>query len=556
MRRTTIALTAFALLSVAGCRPNTGADDEDETGTEDGGDGEGAECTEQTAALAPLRRINHVQYRNTITDLFDGKITPGPSFPETSHAHGYGNDPDNNVVSQLGAERIMLAAEEVAVQITDSADELVSCGPNQTERACARDYIVVMAARAFRRPLRDGELSRLMELYDEADASASWQDSLGVVFAAVFQMPQFLYLVEEGDGDPPSPNTIQLTDFELASRLSYLFRDSIPDDPLFEAAAAGQLHTPDQLENHAWRLIYEDRVRAAAAASRFARDWLEAFPGDPSEKDADLFPGYDDALVASFDEEYARFVEHVLWDSQGTVEELFTSNETVANSLLADFYGLPGGGPSGPDDWQVVELHPQRRAGLLTRPAFLATHASGIESSVTRRGKAIRTQVLCDTIEAPPPGAMAAAMFPEGATQREISEILMGDASCGGCHALMNPIGLGLESYDAIGAHRTTIKGEAIDATGEILPWKSEVEGSFEGGVELAQLLAEQDAVRACLSRNWIMHALGRSTLSEQDACTVTALQESLGESNDEVLGLMVALTRTEAFRVRQLEVD
>ncbi|MEZ4429858.1 MAG: DUF1592 domain-containing protein, partial [Nannocystaceae bacterium] len=386
-----------------------------------------------------------------------------------------------------------------------------------------------------------------------ARASLEPQVALGVVVTALLQSPQFLYFVEEGAGDvaPDDGALVVLSDWELATRLSYLLWDTMPDDILFAAAAAGELQTPAQRVAQAERLLADPRARPAVG--RFFREWLEVGALSPSAKDGALFPGFDETLSAAMIEEFDRFVAGVVFDPEGgTLDELLATSVTEVDATMASFYGVPGDMSPTPGTWASVELDPQRRPGVLTRAALLAEHANAATSSAIHRGRLIRARILCDFIPPPPPGAMAMASFPEGSTQREQSEILMNEPACGGCHTYMNPIGLGFEHYDAIGAWREQENGAPVDASGEVIGSTSGIAATFDGAAELAALLVGQEAVHACFVEQWYMHALG---LGETKAvkCDVETFAKTFTDSAGDLDAMIVAFVASEDFSARRL---
>lgn len=521
--------------------------DDDGSGSADDGDDTGVPGCEGTqAATAPLRRLNDRQYRNTIVDLFEGAIDPSPHFPETAADQGYTNDPDANTVSLMAAEDILLAAEAAAAQAVDQLDAILPCAA-QADSACAAAFVDDFAARAFRRPLRDEERDALLALYESHRAEAEFGDAIGAVIIAVLQMPQFLYLVEEGE--PMEDGIVALRDHEIASRLSYLLWDTMPDDELRAAADAGELNSPDQIEAQVRRMI-EDRERSAPALVRFYREWMQLHELLAVDKDMDAFPQFDDALAAAMNEEADRFVERVLFGDAPTIAELLTTTTTEVDPAMAAFFGVDG--PA--EGWAEADLS-EERAGLLTRPALLAEHATRHTSSATFRGELVRTQLMCEVIPPPPPGAMAMAPeFPPDATARERTEILLQEAACTGCHQLMNPIGLGFEHYDAIGAWRDLdVDGGPVDASGIVNGGAPPLSGEFDGLTELGQMLAGSEIVRDCVAQQWTQHALGVDE-SQLDDCTVDELALRFAAADGDLVELVVAFTTAESFRMRRVE--
>lgn len=504
-----------------------------------------AECEGSGASVAPLRRMTKRQYDNTVRDLFGGAIEPGPQFPQSIIHHEYTNNPAANLVSLASAEDILLAAEHAAEQVVDDIDIVVDCDPGPT---CAESFIADFGHRAFRRPLQPAEHEALLDLYAQVEADDGFADGIGTVVAVVLQSPQFLYLVEEG-AEHVEPGVVQLSDHELATRLSYLLWDTTPDAELLALAEAEQLSDPEQLRAQAERLL-ADRQRSGPALDRFFREWMH-FDGVPSyEKDPEAFPEYTEALAASMDEELSRFIDGVMRSDTPTLAALLTSPSTEVNATLAEFYGVAAP-PDG--QWAPADLPADRRPGLLSRPALLAEHSTGTSSAPIFRGRLVRTQILCDDIPPPPDDAMAnGPSYPEGATERERTEILMQHDNCGTCHALMNPIGLGFEHFDAMGAWRDLdVDGAPVNDQGEILG--GDLGGEFDGVPGLAAHLAEGEPVQACFADELYRHTLGlqRSQVRE---CAAAPIEQAFIDADGDIPSLLLALVGSEAFRLRVIE--
>ena len=546
----------LAALLLTGCysgRSDMPGGDGDSGGTDAGEAGDDStgepsddptmDCAGVGAGLAPMRRLTKVQYDNTVRDLFGGAVEPGPSFPVSVIHEEYSNNPAANVVSLSSAEDILLAAEHAGQQVTEGIDAIVSCDPGL---ACAESFIDDFGRRAFRRPLLAAERQALLDVYAQVESEDGFADGIGTVVTVVLQAPQFLYLFEEG-GAEVEPGVVELTDFELASRLSYLLWDTMPDEELLELAEAGMLREPEALREQAARLL-ADAERSGPALDRFFREWMH-YDGVPAyDKDVGLFPGYDDALAGAMEEELGRFVEGVLRGDSPTVATLLTTSTTQVDATMAAFYGVtpPASG------WAEVTLPAQERPGLLSRPALLAEHSTGTSTAPIFRGRLVRTQLLCDVIPPPPDDAMAnAPEYPDGATEREKTEILMNHMNCGACHGLMNPIGLGFESYDPVGAFRELdIDGSPVDARGQILSTDQVLAGEFDGVTELGERLAESEVVTACFANQLYRHSLGLES-TQVLGCAIDPVEQAFVASGGDIPTLLLELVSSNAFRLR-----
>jgi hypothetical protein len=361
------------------------------------------------------------------------------------------------------------------------------------------------------------------------------------------QSPALLYRVERGMG-LTQDGLVRLDDYEMASRLSYFFLDSMPDDELFAEAEAGRLRTPDEVATQARRLM--DKPELRTALDGFHRDWLRLYELEQSGKDTSVFPEYTPELQASLLEEASRLVAQVLDDGDGNVASLLGSPETPVNSTLAAFYGVQASG-ADEDTWVTVPI-PERR-GLLTLASFMATLAEGDRTNPIHRGAFFQKEILCNELPAFPANLdiqaplLDTSMLP---TARERLSPLLQNASCMGCHVQFNPTGLALESYDAIGRFRTQENGADIDASATLtLDGASQ---SFETGAELAQAVAQSEQARECYTLQLYRAALGRREFA-QDACSLALANRAARDHDGDLREVLVAITQTDGFLYRQV---
>jgi hypothetical protein len=327
----------------------------------------------------------------------------------------------------------------------------------------------------------------------------------------------------------------------MASRLSYFLWGSMPDDELFAAAQADQLRTADQVAQQAKRLLQDPR--AHATVKQFHDEWLEldTLFAD-AEKDASTWPTYA-AVQPLLQQETEAFFENVVWSADGDLPTLLTASYSYMNADLASFYGISGVSGS---DFVKVNVDPASRAGFLTQASLLAENAHLDDTSPTLRGKFVLGQLLC-TVPPPPPGDTPPA-FPTptpGETIRD--QVEQHDASgCGGtCHAEMDPIGLGLEQYDAAGIYTM-----ARDSGSGALAI-SDQQGSFTGGVELAQRLAASDDVARCMTTQWFRWAAGRTETAD-DQPNLDALATGFLADGENIQDLLVTIASSDMFRYRR----
>ena len=506
-------------------------------------------CTTPAPGPSPLRRLTHREYDNTTRDLMGDDSHLSSQFSREELFLGFDNNATARGTTTLLAEQYMNAAETLAANAVKSLQVFSGCDANDAagRDACARGFIERFGAKAFRAPLADAERARLIALY--TGASAAWGFSKGVelTLAAILQSPRYLYRVEFGvapDTTGAEPNVKALTPYELASRLSYLLWGTMPDQPLLDAAGAGQLTTREQLATQARRLLASERPHYVM--TDFHRQWLGLDLIDGFDSTAD---GFSNDLRPLMRQESAQLVEAAIWQEGGKLSTLLTAPFSFMNQRLAGFYGITG--PSG-DTFEKVALDPQQRLGILTQGGILAAHSHAAKTSPVLRGKFVREQLLCNPPPPPPPGVdFTVAEKDSSLTVRQQSESHRADAACAACHRFMDPIGLTFEGFDAVGRYRTLEDAEPVDTSGELAG--TDVDGPISGPSELAQKLAGSAQVKSCVVRQWFRYAYARDEVSDQDTCNVASLEGAFANSDGNIPELLLALTQTDAFLYRSV---
>jgi hypothetical protein len=498
-------------------------------------------CATAEPFFSPLRRLTRQEYNRTVRDLLGDDSAPADRFPADEVSGGFGNNAAVLGVSPLLAEKYQEAAEALAARAVQDLGVLVACDPARTgEEACARQFVERFGARAYRRPLSAAERDRLLAVYAAGRTGGSFAEGIEVVLRAILQSPSFIYRPEHGRAARPGDRLVGLTGHEVATRLSYFLWGTMPDAPLFEAAARDALATPAQVAAQARKMLADPRARPAVVD--FHRQWLGLSALDHLSKDARAYPAFDPALAAAMAAETAAFVEDVVFSGEGTLSALFTSSRGFVSPALAQLYGVAAAAGGGP-----VALPPAERAGLLTQAGLLSVHALPDQSSPVHRGKMVREQILCDQMPPQPPGLMVTP--PEVDARRPTRERFAQhavDPACSGCHRLMDPIGFGFEAYDGIGRFRASDGGRPVDASGEIVD-TVDADGPFRGARELAVRLAASRDARDCAATQWFRFAFGRLE-GPGDECSLRALRAAFDAARGDVRELLVALTATEAF--------
>jgi hypothetical protein len=518
--------------------------DSDADEDEDEPDGLDLECGTQLGQ-APLRRLTRAQYDHTIRDLLKVPSDYASSFTADEKLGAFYNNAIAPV-SDLVVEQYMAAAEQLSVTAVQDLDVLLPCLPAVSgEQECATDFIEEFGTRALRRPLTEVEKAEMLELFAHGQAR-SFKEGIRLVVQALIQSPQFLYHVEIGE-EVPGTGLAALSDYEIASRLSYLLWDSMPDDELFDAAAAGTLTSAQGVRDQAMRMLADPRAKDAI--STFHLQWMGVDDMSAVDKDPVLYPEFDFSLVQAMQDETANFADYVIRRGDGRLETLLTASFSIIDGPLFDLYGVER--PSDHDPQQPVELDPTQRAGLITHASILAKNAHANQTSPIHRGVIVREHLLCYPLPLPPDDANDVAPDPSpDSTTRERFEEHTADPVCAACHSLIDPIGFGMENYDAAGAFRTMDGDFPVDSAGVLTG--TDVDGPFDGAVELAHKLSQSNIVRACVTEQWFVFAFGR-TPSLEDNCTTDLINEAFAASDYNVRELLVRLVTTDAFRYRSV---
>jgi hypothetical protein len=501
-------------------------------------------------AASRVLRLSYGDYDRTVSDLLGLEVHAAALFPAEPPSLGPYEELGTLSVNERLYSELRIAAEDLAADVLATPAAFATVVPCTTEDAACRDQFVdSFLLRAYRRPPSEGERARLTALFDGAgelvQSGNAFRDGVGLVVEAVLQSAKFLYRVEVGSGTQDESGT-RLNDYEIATRLSYLFWGTSPDAELLDAAAAGKLSTADGLAQEAARLAADPRVRARVLD--FHERWIQLDGLNGTEKDPARFPLYSPELLASMKAETRRFIETVTLEQGGAVRALLTSPIAFVDQNLAPLYGLSG---SFGQELTRVDLPVDGpRKGLLTQAAFLTGHSSAsTRTSPILRGVFVLDRLACQTIPPPPPGAEM--MEPEEPpatellTTRQYFEWKTSMATCSTCHEAINPAGFAFEGFDAIGAQRTTENGAPIDATGSVPLGKAEL--SFETAAEFVEGLAELSQTRACYAQHWLRYAYGRAEAGG-DARTLGLLTRDLEQDDFGVREVLQGITRGAAF--------
>jgi hypothetical protein len=400
------------------------------------------------------------------------------------------------------------------------------------DQGCQTTILAAFAKRAWRRPAADDEVARLRALVDVAVAEGDTPEAgLRLALQQVLVSPHFIFRVEL-DPDPASVTPHPLTGWELASRLSYFLWSTMPDDALFAAAESGALvDDPAELERQALRML--DDPKAVAMIDNFAGQWLFTRALGDQDPDYTLFPDYDVELEDAMREETRRYFAAFLAEDI-PMDQFLVGDFTYVNDRLAEHYGLPA--PGSPEDLVRVSLAGTPRRGFLTQASFLRVTSRPKRTSPVLRGKWVLDNLLCTPPRPPPPGVEG--LPDEGTTTGSIRDQLeahISDPVCASCHRVMDPLGFGLDNFDAIGRFRTEDSGYPIDATGVL------ADGTpFDGAIEMTQQLAANPKVYRCMVEKLYTYT-GRSPFRIEAT---------------EHIDSLTARFMSDGYRLRQLLVD
>jgi hypothetical protein len=508
-----------------------------------GGSGGGGGSTPQVAlpSNAPVRRLTHIEYNNTVADLLGDVTGPATGFTADVAQDGFTNNATALSVSPALAEQYQVAAEALSKNATKNLTGLLGCDPASGEQACVQQFIRDFGKRAWRRPLSAEEQTRLLGVFTSARTTLPVDASVQMVIEVLLQSPQFVYLLEPAAGAAVG-SVRPLDSWQVASRLSYFLLGSMPDATLFAEAEKGALLTADQVSAQARRLLALPRARERIGL--FFTEWMQLRNVDRMQKDPVLFPNYSLELGPALKQQVQLFAQSIILDQQGTSSDLLTANYSFMSPELAPLYGVAAPTTAG---FSRVDLDPKKRAGLLTHVGIMASLAKSNQNDPVHRGKFVRERLLCGAVPPPPVNAnITPPAVSPNATTRERFTQHRSDPACAACHTLMDPIGLGFEHYDALGQWRDTENNLPIDATGDVIG--SDVGGPFDGAVELAQKLAQSQQVKDCLVKTWFRFAQGRA-VTDADAANLTELNAAFSAKQFKISELMVAVTQTNAFR-------
>jgi mono/diheme cytochrome c family protein len=431
---------------------------------------------------------------------------------------------------------------------TPSRRRVFVCSPSSApeETSCARTILSTLARRAYRRPPTDADIERLLPFYNAGRSEGGFDRGIQKALERVLVSPQFLFRIEHDPGNLAPGTPYRIGDLELASRLSFFLWSSIPDDELLDAAIAGTLKSPAVLEQQVLRMLADPR--SGSMVTNFAAQWLYLRDIEAKQPDELLFPDFDETLRDGFHRETELFLDSVLRENR-SVLDLLTANYTFVNERLAEHYGIAN--VQGSYFRRVTFPEGSTRGGLLGQGSILTLTSYATRTSPVLRGKWVLENLLASPPPPPPPNVPA--LKTEGAqpgqtlSMREAMTQHRANPACASCHALMDPIGLAMENFDAVGKWRDRDSGHRIDASG-MLPGGT----TFDGMAGLkGALLARPERFVSAVAEKLLMYALGRN-LQYYDAASVREIVREAARSHYTFASLVSGVVKSAPFQMRK----
>jgi hypothetical protein len=411
------------------------------------------------------------------------------------------------------------------------------------EDGSAKRILTALMRRAYRRPVTAADLQGPFRLYREARAEGGFEAGIEMALSAVLVSPEFLFRVEPDPAGVPPKTVYRVSDVELASRLSFFLWSSIPDDELLDVAVAGKLHQPALLERQVRRMLADPRSRALV--SNFASQWLHLRNLDSITPDMRLFPDFDDNLRQAFRRETELFFDSVLREDRNVLD-LLSANYTFVNERLAKHYGIPH--VYGSQFRRITLDDGSWRGGLLRQGSILTVTSYATRTSPVLRGKWILDNLL--GVPPPPPLPDVPALKDNTVDGRlSVRQRLAehrSDKTCAGCHNLMDPVGLSLEKFDAVGRRRSIEGGTPIDASGG-LPDGSRF--SDVDGLEAA-LLRRPELFVGTFAEKLLTYASGRG-VEHYDAPAIRTIVREARSQDFRISSIILGVVKSQPFQMR-----
>ncbi|HEV3192028.1 MAG TPA: DUF1588 domain-containing protein [Polyangiaceae bacterium] len=497
-----------------------------------------------------MHKLTVFEFTNSLHDLLGSNAPVASQLEPDQQLNGFRSISGAVVaISPTGVsqfETAINAATQFAFSSATQAAMVLSCVPTSaTDAQCPLSQVLgTFGRRAFRRPLTTADVDRYASVATDIAKEPGGSILVGLKYAvsAILQSPEFLYRVELGVPSPADGGRDKYTAFEMASRLASLLWGSVPDETLLNAAASGKLSTPDGVLAQATTMISAQRAHQAFidfANDLYGMDPSSAMSLSATFKDPKFYPNWTQTLPMAMQQELSMRIDDAAFN--GDYLSLYDSPVVFVNNELAQIYGLPKAAMDGFRRLTLPAGSP--RLGLLGSGAILASNGLPQRTSPTLRGRFVSEQLLCKTVPPPPPNVNTSAldMLPPGSSVKAVLEQHRRNPACASCHALMDPVGLGLENFDSIGAYRTTDNNAPIDATGDL-------DGAaFRDEASLSTVLRNHPNAAACFVTKLYEQAQGRTPLDvDQPVLASLGKQFDQGHRADQ---LLLDIVSSDAYR-------
>ncbi len=531
-----------AALGVAGC-----ASDGDGTkpgmsaaGTTGTGGGPGVEpgaCrADGSLASARISLLSVTEYTNIIRDVFAVDFVPENPPTETGE---YPLDEFAQVASADIAKQYLRAADQVA-------GKLKPCGDAAVDAICVESFLRQKLPRAWKRPVTDAEITGLMAVFNGGLPDGE-QRALSLLMEAALSSGAFLYRTEVGTDASGTSGSVAMTSYELASALSFALMQSVPDDALWAKAADGTITQPAVLGAEVDRLLALPQARDNLTKKIGYYLDVEKLP--VVSKDATAFPEFTATLKASLYQSAKLFLNDLVWN--GSLSDLFTSNKYYSNQEISSVYGLPPVQGSG---LMLVDLPPERNAGILTHPGLLAsTNHHAASDDIVHRGLWIYEHLACGfPLGAPPANALDVQGTLMG-TERVKAQTRSSLAQCGGCHRFFDPFGFASEHFDAMGRYRTIDPSDNLPVVSNatIAGLGEDLDGDVSSMKDIADRLKMGRRVADCAVEHLAEYTLDHNPNSE-NSCAIQQIKDNFAGSG-KLPDLFKAILTSPAFATRDL---
>ncbi|CAA6813436.1 MAG: Cellulose-binding domain protein [uncultured Thiotrichaceae bacterium] len=502
-------------------------------------------ASEPPPAERGLRLLTRQEYQHTVNDLLGLSVNIIHELPEENRVEGFDNNSANNLITSLRLEGFLNQADNLAAQaVSQNWSGIVSC--NTEDETCARQFITEFGQRAYRRPLQPAEVDALYSRF----TATGFAEGVENTVMAMLVSPYFLYRSELGELQADS--TYQLTQYEIATALAYLFTGSMPDATLLQAADNGALQTPAQRIAQASRLLNDPRSRNQIG--NFVGQWLlGASPYALPDKDLNVYPGYTDEVREALSQELISFFNHVTFDSTQTFRELFTANYVIANKKLTAFYNLSD--PVG-NGYEIIPVNDGTRTGLLTLGAVLAQYANSAESHPFKRGAFFFERVLCHELPAPENAGIVQPPTPDPdlTTRERFTFHSESDTDCFSCHQYLDGPGFSFESYDGAGQFRQYENGNLVDTSGILRGLETftpDEQVQFTDLLQISQLVSESNTAAQCLAKQYYRYSTGRLETSA-DQCALDSFITDYADNDYNLQTMLLGIVNSPAFTLRR----